>query len=101
MSGGEAGCELKSVSVLHVAIESHGVGENQVSGLELVSVSVSLAFESENSGVGQLALELRMNIRQVSSARRQHTSTCFVNRRAATKRRLLVFLMSSPWSRQC
>jgi hypothetical protein len=55
MSGGEAGCELKSVSVLHVAIESHGVGENQVSGLELVSVSGSHAFESENSGGGQFA----------------------------------------------
>ncbi len=59
--GVEAGFELKSVSVVHLAIESHGVGENQMSGLELVSVSVSLAFESENSGVGQLALELRMN----------------------------------------
>jgi hypothetical protein len=58
MLGVEAGCELKSVSVVHIALESHGVGENQMSGSELVSVSGSHAFESESSGGGQLALVL-------------------------------------------
>ena len=54
MLGVEAGCELKSVSVVHIALGSHRVGENQ-SGPELVSVSDSHAFESENSGESQLA----------------------------------------------
>ncbi len=57
MLGVEAGFGLNCVSVVHIALGSHRVGENQ-SGSELVSVSDSHAFGSENSGVGQQTLGL-------------------------------------------
>ena len=57
MLGVEADFGLNCVSVVHIALGSHRVGENQ-SGSELVSVSDSHAFGSENSGVGQQTLGL-------------------------------------------